>query len=173
MACPHVTGAAALLWRECRRCENVEIAQCLQKTALDIGPPGRDEEYGYGLIQIESAYDCLVNTVLCCQPSDADLLVDLPVDPEFNEQTGDTESDAPSDPPSDTPSDMPSDIPSDFPTDAPSFAFSGIVPDDLLSSLSVESFDDNELVEDSSSTAWPQTIAASGIVLLSLLIQLA
>jgi serine protease len=64
MATPHVTGAAAAMWRVCRKCQNFHVVNCLLGTAKDLGPRGRDDEYGYGLLQTKAAYDCLNAT--CC-----------------------------------------------------------------------------------------------------------
>ena len=56
MATPHVSGVAALLWSSDPSLTNVEIRQAMDMTALDLGEPGRDIAYGYGLVQ---AYDAL------------------------------------------------------------------------------------------------------------------
>jgi len=60
MACPHVAGAAALIWRSKIDPEfdsnsdgywqNTEVRAKLRDWALDLGDPGRDDYYGYGLI---------------------------------------------------------------------------------------------------------------------------
>jgi len=55
MSCPHAAGVAALLWSINRNLTNVEVRVRLQETALDLGEPGRDWEYGYGLIDAEAA----------------------------------------------------------------------------------------------------------------------
>ena len=57
MATPHVAGVAALLWSACPTCSNAEIRTAMTETALDLGEPGRDIAYGYGLVQ---AYDALL-----------------------------------------------------------------------------------------------------------------
>lgn len=64
MAAPHVTGAIAAIWRDCGSCKNSQVLSCLQTTALDLGAPGKDDYYGYGLIQTSNAYDCL--KAVCC-----------------------------------------------------------------------------------------------------------
>jgi serine protease len=64
MATPHVTGAIAAIWRGCPKCNNTQVVNCLTSTAYDLGPEGRDDEYGHGLIQTKNAYDCLLET--CC-----------------------------------------------------------------------------------------------------------
>jgi serine protease len=60
MAAPHVTGLAALLMAEgfAGRDSSGEeiIRKILRETALDLGEPGWDQYYGYGLIQ---AFDAL------------------------------------------------------------------------------------------------------------------
>ncbi|HDP76810.1 MAG TPA: peptidase S8, partial [Mesotoga infera] len=60
MAAPHVTGLAALLMAEgyAGRDSSGEeiIRKILRETALDLGDPGWDQYYGYGLIQ---AFDAL------------------------------------------------------------------------------------------------------------------
>lgn len=59
-ACPHVSALAALIWSskidpdydidQDGEWSNVEVEQKLRQLALDLGPAGRDDEYGYGLI---------------------------------------------------------------------------------------------------------------------------
>ena len=56
MATPHVSGVAALLWSANPEWTNVQIREAMDMTALDLGEPGRDIAYGYGLVQ---AYDAL------------------------------------------------------------------------------------------------------------------
>ena len=57
MATPHVSAVAALIWSWDPSLTNQKIREALQLTALDLGDPGRDVYYGYGLVQ---AYDALV-----------------------------------------------------------------------------------------------------------------
>lgn len=64
MSTPHAAGAAAALWRACRNCTYIDIQTCLYTTALDLGEQGRDPVYGYGLVQMDSAYNCLKQ--ICC-----------------------------------------------------------------------------------------------------------
>jgi len=56
MATPHVSGVAALIWSANLGWTNVEIRDAMNATALDLGAAGRDNAYGYGLVQ---AYDAL------------------------------------------------------------------------------------------------------------------
>jgi serine protease len=61
MATPHVSGVAALVWSNYPLCSNQNIRDALQATAQDLGTTGRDNTYGYGLIQAKAAYDYLSN----------------------------------------------------------------------------------------------------------------
>jgi subtilisin family serine protease len=61
MATPHVSGVAALLWSADPSLTNVEIREAMVITALDLGDPGRDVHYGYGLVQAYDALDYLVD----------------------------------------------------------------------------------------------------------------
>jgi len=55
MACPMVVGTAALVWKAFPDYTNVEVRERLQSTAEDLGDPGRDDEFGYGLVDAEAA----------------------------------------------------------------------------------------------------------------------
>ena len=55
MATPFVAGAAALLWSLHPECSNQTIRQAFAGSAQDLGQPGRDPAYGYGLIQVSDA----------------------------------------------------------------------------------------------------------------------
>lgn len=59
MATPHVSGVAALVWSAFPQLTNVQLRQVLTSTAKDLGAPGRDNEYGYGLVQAKAAIDSL------------------------------------------------------------------------------------------------------------------
>ncbi len=50
MACPFVTGAAAIMMGAYPGMTNVEVREALREQALDLGEPGRDPVYGYGLV---------------------------------------------------------------------------------------------------------------------------
>jgi serine protease len=60
MATPHVSGVAALLWSANPDLTNVEIRAAMDATALDLGDPGRDVYYGFGLVQAADALDALI-----------------------------------------------------------------------------------------------------------------
>ena len=59
MATPYAAGAAGLLWSAYPRCSNAEIRAALQQSALDLGPRGRDSQYGWGLVRAKAAKDWL------------------------------------------------------------------------------------------------------------------
>ena len=78
MATPHVAGGAALVWSYFPNCSNNQIRSALTATAEDKGNAGRDNFYGYGLMQLADAYNYL-NT-----SGDADLYVKFGSQPEIN-----------------------------------------------------------------------------------------
>jgi subtilisin len=55
MACPHVSGSAALAWGGHRYSDNVTIRRLLAWTVDDLGNPGRDDLFGYGRVNAERA----------------------------------------------------------------------------------------------------------------------
>jgi serine protease len=55
MACPHVSGVAALIWSYNTNWTNAQVRQAMIATAEDLGPIGRDSAYGYGLVQAQAA----------------------------------------------------------------------------------------------------------------------
>ena len=59
MAARHVSGVAALIWSHFPLRTAKEIREALTSTAIDLGDPGRDDMYGYGLIQADAAFDFL------------------------------------------------------------------------------------------------------------------
>jgi serine protease len=63
MATPHVSGAAALVWSQHPTRTNAQVRDALQKTAKDKGTAGKDNSYGYGLVQAKAAYDYLAGSV--------------------------------------------------------------------------------------------------------------
>jgi serine protease len=60
MATPHVSGVAALVWSHFPSCTGNDIRQAMTATAQDLGSAGRDNTYGYGLVQAKAMYDGLV-----------------------------------------------------------------------------------------------------------------
>ena len=59
MAAPHVAAAAAVVWSSDPSKTNAEVRSALQQTALDLGAPGRDNAYGYGVVQAADAIGLL------------------------------------------------------------------------------------------------------------------
>jgi subtilisin family serine protease len=55
MATPHVSAVAALIWSCHPRRTNNAIRDALTSTARDLGAPGRDNAYGFGLVQAKDA----------------------------------------------------------------------------------------------------------------------
>ncbi|MDK2596046.1 S8 family serine peptidase [Pseudoalteromonas obscura] len=68
MASPHVAGIATLLWNKHPGCTNEQLRDALQYTAIDKGDYGRDDEYGFGLIQAYTA-DNYLQKMGCGKPS--------------------------------------------------------------------------------------------------------
>ncbi len=59
MATPTVAGAAALVWSNHPTCTGEEIRAALKASAQDIGPAGRDVDFGYGIAKAKDASDYL------------------------------------------------------------------------------------------------------------------
>lgn len=59
MACPHVSGAAAVAWGAHRFATNVQIWNLLADTADNLGSPGWDGDYGYGRVDADQAAGAL------------------------------------------------------------------------------------------------------------------
>jgi subtilisin len=55
MACPHVAGAAAVVWGAHRFATNVQIWNLLGATADNLGNPGWDPLFGYGRVDVDQA----------------------------------------------------------------------------------------------------------------------
>ena len=74
-AAPHVAGVMALLLNAFPKTDVAVLETVLKQSALDLGDPGPDHVYGYGLLNALAAYDSLR-----CPPdsldSDGDGLVD-------------------------------------------------------------------------------------------------
>ncbi len=50
MATPATAGIAALVWSRNRNLTNVQLRQLLAESAVDLGPPGRDDAFGWGRV---------------------------------------------------------------------------------------------------------------------------
>ena len=57
MATPHVSGVAGLVWSHFAQCTNDQVRTALRNTAEDLGPAGKDNAYGYGLVRAAAAFD--------------------------------------------------------------------------------------------------------------------
>ena len=55
MASPHVAGVAALIKAKHPTWGPQQIRDALINTAEDLGAPGKDNEYGYGLVDAFAA----------------------------------------------------------------------------------------------------------------------
>jgi subtilisin family serine protease len=64
MATPHVSGVAALVWSYHPECTAAQMRATLDNSAQDLGDPGRDVHYGFGLVQAKAALD-RINTMGC------------------------------------------------------------------------------------------------------------
>ncbi|KQL49012.1 peptidase S8 [Brevibacillus choshinensis] len=54
MACPHVAALAALVRSVHPDMKTHDVMELIRKSALDLGPPGHDQLYGYGMIDVSS-----------------------------------------------------------------------------------------------------------------------
>jgi serine protease len=54
MAAPHVAGVAAMLMQQ-GVTDPAAIENLLEKTAVDLGTPGRDNTFGFGLVDARAA----------------------------------------------------------------------------------------------------------------------
>ncbi|SHF98439.1 PA domain-containing protein [Microbulbifer donghaiensis] len=59
MATPHVSGVAALVWSHFPQCTGADIRMALRASAKDLGEPGYDYQFGWGLVQAKATYDYL------------------------------------------------------------------------------------------------------------------
>ena len=57
MAAPHVAGVAALVKAKNPTWTNQQVVDKLFATAEDLGPAGRDDQFGYGLVKAAAAVD--------------------------------------------------------------------------------------------------------------------
>ena len=57
MAAPHVSGAAALVWSTNPTLSRDEVERILFETADPLGPPGRNDRFGYGRVNVQRAVE--------------------------------------------------------------------------------------------------------------------
>lgn len=67
MACPHAVGSAALVWAVSPNSTAANVATAIEQTAKDLGDPGQDTTYGFGLVDAYAAARQL-NPALFSQP---------------------------------------------------------------------------------------------------------
>jgi serine protease len=75
-ATPHVSGAAALLISSGVTDPDM-VREALEQTAEDLGPPGWDTQYGWGLLNIEAALKYFQATAFVTGDINGDLIVDF------------------------------------------------------------------------------------------------
>lgn len=79
MASPHVTGTAALVLATYPDWNNDQVRLQLQTTAVDLGDPGRDAHYGYGLVDAAEAEASGSNTPPLAHDQSVTAAQDTPV----------------------------------------------------------------------------------------------
>lgn len=63
MAAPHVAGVVALVYQACPHLPVDDVKQILYDTALDLGTPGKNNQYGWGMID---AYQAVLAAQSAC-----------------------------------------------------------------------------------------------------------
>ena len=61
MSTPYVSGLAAILWGMSGMPGSQRVESIMEQSALDLGTPGWDAEYGFGLIQMDAALLTRIN----------------------------------------------------------------------------------------------------------------
>jgi thermitase len=84
MATPYVAGLAALIWSEVPSYTNDQVEGRIEMTAVDLGAPGWDQDYGHGRID---AYAALCTPDLGASPQSIAFLADDTTDPTPSSQT--------------------------------------------------------------------------------------
>ncbi len=79
MASPHVNGVVALMRQACPDISVQDVIQIMYDTAYDLGPPGEDNDYGYGMVD---AYESVQIAMAMCSgpPMARDDYYETPVD---------------------------------------------------------------------------------------------
>ncbi len=72
MACPHITGIIGLMLSVNPELTPEEIRRILLGTAVDFGDPGRDDVFGYGLVDAQAAVEAAQNGDIPDLPGDSD-----------------------------------------------------------------------------------------------------
>ncbi|MFP5245153.1 MAG: S8 family serine peptidase, partial [Thermoanaerobaculia bacterium] len=69
MACPHVVGAAALLWTLAPNATPAQLVNAMITTAVDLGATGRDNEFGAGAVNVYAAAKMLAPNAFAPGPT--------------------------------------------------------------------------------------------------------
>ncbi|MDP2662347.1 MAG: S8 family peptidase [Dehalococcoidia bacterium] len=77
MSSPHVAGLAALVWSANRSLTNDQVATLIEMNALDLGPTGKDDFFGYGRIDASAATRAAASRILSASPASLEFLSDL------------------------------------------------------------------------------------------------
>lgn len=77
MASPHVAGLAALLLSANSSLTNKQVARLIEDTATDLGPPGKDEFFGYGRIDAYGAVRSATTGILAASRDNFSFLREL------------------------------------------------------------------------------------------------
>jgi subtilisin family serine protease len=59
MATAYVSGTAALVWSARPELTPAQVRELLQRSASDLGTPGHDDLFGWGLVQAREAVELL------------------------------------------------------------------------------------------------------------------
>lgn len=70
LAAPFVSGEAALIWSQHPEWSRDQVVKALEQGTEDLGSPGQDHQYGYGLVDVKLALN-LTNQTLKSQSSPA------------------------------------------------------------------------------------------------------
>ena len=107
-SCPHVAGAAALVWQAYPEFTRQETVDFLLSQAVDLGPAGPDTGYGYGRLQLPAAPDVTV-------VPDATVMPDVTATPPPTSTPGPTATPAPTNTPMSTPTPVDYSVPTPVP----------------------------------------------------------
>ena len=69
MATPHVSAVATMIWSCHPAVSNKQVRDAMNKTAMDKGAAGKDNSYGYGIVQAKNAIEFLGASSLCTTSS--------------------------------------------------------------------------------------------------------
>lgn len=78
-AAPFVAGIAALILSKYPNLEPAEVKDILISSCFDLGPPGKDDEYGYGLVNAYAIFDIIPPEVTITSPNNYNSVSDVEV----------------------------------------------------------------------------------------------